>query len=64
MKIAIQSQARKTAVLFVALLAQPLVAENKPTPAEFADDHYGHLELPRQLAAAHYAVVRWFLRSN
>jgi len=26
--------------------------------------HYGHLELPRQLAAAHYAVVRWFFRSN
>ncbi len=24
--------------------------------------HYGHLELPRQLAAAHYAVVRWLTR--
>jgi hypothetical protein len=24
--------------------------------------HYGHLELPRQLAAAHYSVVRWLVR--
>ena len=24
--------------------------------------HYGHLELPRQLAAAHYNVVRWFFK--
>jgi hypothetical protein len=24
--------------------------------------HYGHLELPRQLAAAHYSVVRWVVR--
>jgi hypothetical protein len=24
--------------------------------------HYGHLELPRQLAAAHYSVVRWLMR--
>jgi hypothetical protein len=24
--------------------------------------HYGHLELPRQLAAAHYQVVRWLVR--
>jgi hypothetical protein len=24
--------------------------------------HYGHLELPRQLAAAHYIVVRWLAR--
>ena len=24
--------------------------------------HYGHLELPRQLAAAHYGVVRWLVR--
>ena len=24
--------------------------------------HYGHLELPQQLAAAHYSVVRWFYR--
>jgi hypothetical protein len=24
--------------------------------------HYGHLELPRQLAAAHYSVVRWFFK--
>jgi hypothetical protein len=24
--------------------------------------HYGHLELPKQLAAAHYNVVRWFFR--
>ena len=24
--------------------------------------HYGHLEMPRQLAAAHYAVVRWFFK--
>ena len=24
--------------------------------------HYGHVELPRQLAAAHYNVVRWFFK--
>ena len=24
--------------------------------------HYGHLELPRQLANAHYSVVRWLVR--
>ena len=24
--------------------------------------HYGHLELPRQLAAAHFSVVRWLVR--
>jgi hypothetical protein len=24
--------------------------------------HYGHVELPRQLAAAHYSVVRWFFK--
>jgi hypothetical protein len=24
--------------------------------------HYGHLELPKQLAAAHYSVVRWLVR--
>jgi hypothetical protein len=24
--------------------------------------HYGHLELPRQLAAAHYSVLRWLVR--
>jgi hypothetical protein len=24
--------------------------------------HYGHIELPRQLAAAHYNVVRWFFK--
>jgi hypothetical protein len=24
--------------------------------------HYGHLELPKQLAAAHYQVVRWLVR--
>jgi len=24
--------------------------------------HYGHLELPRQLAAAHYSVVRWLVK--
>jgi len=24
--------------------------------------HYGHLELPQQLAAAHYSVVRWLVR--
>jgi hypothetical protein len=24
--------------------------------------HYGHLELPKQLAAAHYQVVRWLMR--
>ncbi len=24
--------------------------------------HYGHLELPRQLASAHYSVVRWLVR--
>jgi len=24
--------------------------------------HYGHLELPRELAAAHYSVVRWLVR--
>jgi hypothetical protein len=24
--------------------------------------HYGHLELPRQLAAADYSVIRWFYR--
>jgi hypothetical protein len=22
--------------------------------------HYGHVELPKQLAAATYSVVRWF----
>ena len=26
--------------------------------------HYGHLELPRQLAAAHYSVVRWLVRQE
>jgi len=26
--------------------------------------HYGHLELPKQLAAAHYSVVRWLVRPN
>jgi hypothetical protein len=24
--------------------------------------HYGHVELPRELAAAHYQVVRWLVR--
>jgi hypothetical protein len=24
--------------------------------------HYGHLELPRELAAADYSVIRWFYR--
>jgi hypothetical protein len=24
--------------------------------------HYGHLELPRELAAAYYSVIRWFYR--
>ena len=24
--------------------------------------HYGHLELPKQLAAAHFSVVRWLVR--
>jgi len=24
--------------------------------------HYGHLELPRQLANAHYSVVRWLVK--
>jgi hypothetical protein len=24
--------------------------------------HYGHLELPKQLAAAHFSVVRWLMR--
>jgi len=24
--------------------------------------HYGHLELPKQLAAADYSVIRWFFR--
>ena len=24
--------------------------------------HYGHLELPKQLAAAHFGVVRWLVR--
>lgn len=24
--------------------------------------HYGHLELPRQLASAHYSVVRWLVK--
>jgi hypothetical protein len=24
--------------------------------------HYGHLELPPQLASAHYSVVRWLVR--
>lgn len=24
--------------------------------------HYGHLELPKQLAAAHYNVIRWFFK--
>jgi hypothetical protein len=24
--------------------------------------HYGHLELPRQLAAGHYSIVRWFFK--
>jgi hypothetical protein len=24
--------------------------------------HYGHVEMPRQLAAAHYSVVRWFFK--
>jgi hypothetical protein len=24
--------------------------------------HYGHVELPKQLAAAHYSVVRWFFK--
>jgi hypothetical protein len=24
--------------------------------------HYGHVELPQQLAAAHYSVVRWFFK--
>ena len=26
--------------------------------------HYGHLELPRQLAAADYSVVRWLVRQH
>ena len=26
--------------------------------------HYGHLELPRQLASAHYSVVRWLVRQE
>ena len=26
--------------------------------------HYGHLELPRQLASAHYSVVRWLVRTE
>lgn len=24
--------------------------------------HYGHLEMPRELAAAHYSVIRWFFK--
>jgi hypothetical protein len=24
--------------------------------------HYGHVEMPRQLAAATYSVVRWFFK--
>lgn len=24
--------------------------------------HYGHIELPKQLAAATYSVTRWFFR--
>jgi len=24
--------------------------------------HYGHLELPKQLAAADYSVVRWLVK--
>jgi hypothetical protein len=26
--------------------------------------HYGHVELPKQLAAAHYSVVRWLVRPS
>ena len=26
--------------------------------------HYGHVELPKQLAAAHYSVVRWFFKGG
>ena len=29
---------------------------------DLAMTHYGHLELPRELAAAHYSVVRWLVR--